>query len=262
VSPVSLVDDFAAFVGRVESEEGAWVMGEKGPPVVLLHGIAGGRRLFFRIVPRLAERFRVIVPILHGEARPAPTATLADLLDDLALLLERLDLREVRLLGTSFGGYVALAYARRRDPRVKELIVQGAFPRYRLRLMDRVVLALSHLVPASVASAYFVHRVLHGREIRLLARHAPGMEPLVAGWQGKTPFASLRRRTHLIAGPALQVPDGLSLTIAHGGEDAVVPREAFEKLKRACPRARAVLWDGVGHMAPLTHPELVAGLVS
>jgi pimeloyl-ACP methyl ester carboxylesterase len=257
-----LVDDFAAFVGRVESEEGAWVMGETGPPVVLLHGIAGGRRLFFRLVPLLAERFRVVVPLLHGEARPAPEATMGDLLDELALLLERLDLNEVRLLGTSFGGYVALAYAGLGDPRLKEVIVQGTFSRYRLRPMDRIALALSHLVPASVASAYFVHRVLRGREIRLLARHAPGLEPLVAGWQGKTPFASLRRRTHLIAGPGIEIPERTSLTIAHGGEDAVVPRQAFEQLKRAYPRARAVLWEGVGHMAPLTHPEQVAGLVS
>jgi pimeloyl-ACP methyl ester carboxylesterase len=256
------VDDFAAFVGRVESEEGAWVTGEKGPPVVLLHGIAGGRRLFFRIVPLLAERFRVFVPLLHGEARPAPKATMGNLLDELAELLERLDLKEVRLLGTSFGGYVALAYAGRRDPRVKEVIVQGTFSRYRLRLMDRIALAFSHLVPGSVAAAYFVHRVLRGRELRLLARHAPGLEPLVASWQGKTPFASLRRRTYLIAGPALEIPEQLSLTIAHGSEDAVVPRQAFEQLKRTCPLARAVLWEGVGHMAPLTHPERVASLVS
>jgi len=259
---VNLVDEFAAYVGRVESEEGAWVMGEKGPPVVLLHGIAGGRRLFFRLVPLLAERFRVVVPLLHGEARPAPQATMADLLDELALLLERLDLREVRLLGTSFGGHVALAYAGRSDPRVKEVIVQGTFLRYRLHPMDRIVLALSHLVPASVASAYFVRRVLRGREIRLLARHAPGLEPLVGDWQGKTPFASLRRRTCMIAGPALEIPEQLSLTIAQGGEDAVVPRTAFEQLKRTCPWARAVLWEGVGHMAPLTHPKQVAGLVS
>jgi pimeloyl-ACP methyl ester carboxylesterase len=123
---LSLVDEFAFFVGRVRSTAGAWDEGE-GAPVVLLHGIAGGRRSFFRLVPLLAKRRRVVVPLLRGEERPEPRATMDDLLDQLAGLLERLDLKGVTLLGTSFGGFLALAYTARHDPRVEAVVVQGAF---------------------------------------------------------------------------------------------------------------------------------------
>jgi pimeloyl-ACP methyl ester carboxylesterase len=257
---LSLVDEFAFFVGRVRSTAGAWDEGE-GAPVVLLHGIAGGRRSFFRLVPLLAKRRRVVVPLLRGEERPEPRATMDDLLDQLAGLLERLDLKGVTLLGTSFGGFLALAYTARHDPRVEAVVVQGAFARYHLRPLDRVALRVSHLVPARLGSAYFARRVLRGRETRQIREFAPGLETLVVDWSAKTPFASLRRRTRLIAQSTVTIDHDLPLTIAHGELDSVVPLANFEYLRMARPDARAVLWEEVAHMVPLTHPELLAELV-
>ena len=90
----SLVDAFADFTGSVASREvplpwgpaQVWDVGT-GKPVVLLHGIAGGRRTLFRLVPLLAATRRVIVPPLRGEDSPAPRATFPRILDDLARLL-------------------------------------------------------------------------------------------------------------------------------------------------------------------------------
>ncbi|MGH7162115.1 MAG: alpha/beta fold hydrolase, partial [Planctomycetota bacterium] len=70
---MSLVDAFADFVGSVPSRRVALPWGEcrvwdtgAGRPVVLLHGIAASRRVFFRLVPLLAARRRVVVPLLRG----------------------------------------------------------------------------------------------------------------------------------------------------------------------------------------------------
>jgi len=269
---VSLIDTFAGFIGSVGYRETTlgwgpaqvWDIGE-GRPIVLLHGIAAGRRVFFRVAPKLAERYRVIVPPLRGEIRPAPHATHEELVDDLGALLDALDLDDVTLLGTSFGGTVALAYAARRDARVAAVVVQGTFRRFRLRPFDRAAQALSCLFPARLGAAYYRRRVRRGPESRLLAAHAPGLDVLLPDWSGKTPFATLRRRIRIIAAldlaPAVKRID-VPLTLAHGTRDKVVPRALFDELRALRPDARHVLWNDVGHNAALTHPDHVVEAVA
>ncbi|MHC4972374.1 MAG: alpha/beta fold hydrolase [Planctomycetota bacterium] len=269
---MSLPDAFADFIGSVRYAEmtlpwgptQVWDMGE-GPPVVLLHGIAAGRRVFFRVTPQLAGRYRVIVPPLRGDVRPAPHATHDELVNDLEALLDALDLENVTLVGTSFGGTVALAYAARRDPRVTAVVVQGTFRRFGLRPFDRAAHALSYLFPARLGAAYYRRRVRLGPENRLLAELSPGLDVLLPDWSGKTPFPTLRRRIKIIAAldlaPALGRID-VPLTFAHGTRDKVVPRTLFEELKALRPDACHLLWEGVGHNAALTHPERVVEAIA
>jgi pimeloyl-ACP methyl ester carboxylesterase len=267
---VNLADEFADFVGSVPYRETSlpwgraqvWDLGE-GRPVVAIHGIAGGRRILFRTVPLMAGDRRVIVPPLRGEDLPALDAHPKPYLDDIAALLEELDLRDVTLFGVSFGGYLALAYGGRNDPRVSDIVVQGTFTRYRLKPMDRVTLYASYLGPAAIGTYYFKKRTLQGREHALVKELAPGLEPLVVDWMGKTPFKSIRSRTRMIArhsvheaAKAIRVP----LTLAHGRQDPVVPFSYFERL-RATLDAQTVEWDDAAHLVPLTHPDRIAGLL-
>jgi pimeloyl-ACP methyl ester carboxylesterase len=269
---VSLPDEFADFVGSVPYREvtlpfgstRAWDLGE-GPPVVCVHGIAGSRRIFFRLARHLAERRRVVVPHLRGEVEAAPRATLADYHDDLAALLIGLDLENVTLLGVSFGGYVVLSYAARGDPRVGAVAVQGTFARYPLRLPNRLMLGLSHLLPPAFGAWAFRRRVLEGAENAHLRRCAPGLDVLHADWCAKTPFATLRRRTRIIdsedqtdAVRKITVP----VSLGHGRDDRIVPLSHLDRLRSLLPDARVEIWDGVAHVASLTHPEKVADLVS
>lgn len=268
---MSAVDEFADFVGSVPyravtlpwGEAQVWDLGT-GDPVVLLHGISSSRRVFFRVAPRLAERFRVVVPQLRGEDVPARRVGYEDHAADLAALLEALDLRGATLFGFSFGGAVALAYGARRDPRVARIVVQGTFPRFRLRALDRAIVVLSHAVPAPLAARYYAYRVRRGPESRLIAQHAPGVEVLDADWAAKTPMPTLRARIRMIdrtdLAPAIAAID-VPLALAHGRLDKVVPFAFFERLRALRPDALATVWDDVGHVAVLTHPERVAELV-
>jgi len=268
---VHLADEFAGFIGAVPYRDLAlpwgrapvWDLG-RGPPAVLLHGIAGSRRIFFRVAPRIAQHRRVIVPPLRGDDRPRDDFDLDDLLDDLAALLEALDLRGTTLLGTSFGGALAMAYAARGDPRVAAVVAQGAFAHFPLRLRDRALLAATVLLPQDLGAAYFARRVLRGRETRLLETKVPGLGTLNADWSRKTPFRTLRRRIRLIhatdLGPRIAA-DRTPLTIAHGALDPVVPLRHFERLVRLRPDARAHLWQDEGHLVPLTSPALLAAIL-
>jgi len=266
-----LVDEFADFVASVPSREVAlpfgrstvWDTGE-GDPLVLIHGVSGGRRLFFRVVPELAKRHRVIVPHLRGEETPDAHAGIDDWLDDIAALLDALGLDRVTLLGASFGGYLALGYGGRNDRRVSRVVVQGAFAAFRLRLIDRISMLASHALPASVGSRYYVWRVLRGRETAILEKHAPELVGLNESWQRATPFATIRRRAQVIA--KVDVRNAVRrmeapLAIGHARQDPVVPVALAERVAKLRPDAKAAFWDDGGHMQMLTHPWRYAELL-
>ena len=264
------VDSFADFIAAVPTHEYEapfgrstyWEMGE-GEPLILLHGISGGRRLFYRVVPLLAERYRVIVPLLRGEEIPARGFTVDDLLDDLSALLDVLGVERATVYGASFGGYVALAYGGRCDARVHTIVTQGSFAHFRLGVLDRVALYGSYLLPPSLGADYYAWRVLKGRETGYLREFAPGVAELNVGWQRATPFASLRQRTHLIArvdlAHAVQRAEA-ALRIGHALQDPVVPFGASKRLAKLRPDAHFESWESGGHMQMLTHPEQFSAL--
>jgi pimeloyl-ACP methyl ester carboxylesterase len=270
VTSATPADELAGFVADVPYREVAlpwgttqvWDAGD-GRPLVMLHGVAGGRRPFYRAVPLLAASRRVVVPLLRGEDRPVRRMTYPDLLDDLAALLERLDLEDATLFGASFGGTIALQYAARGDRRVRDVVVQGTFPRFRLRRFDRAAFALARLAPDEWAARYFGYRVRNGPEAKLLRACAPGLDVMMAEWSAKTPFRSLAQRTRLIQ--SMDLADDLRridvpLTLVQGGRDRVVPPGYFVLLCALCPGASVVRLDEAGHLPMLTHPAEFAAL--
>ena len=266
-------DEFADFVGSVPFRETrlpwgtthVWDIGS-GRPLVAIHGISGGRRMLYRFVAAAVSRGRrVVAAPLRGEDVPALDRSPEPYLDDIAALLDELGLSEVTLFGISFGGYLALAYGARHDPRVRDICIQGGFPRYRLRIADRISLRGSYLLPAALGIWYFRRRTLRGKEFQMLEQVLPGLETLVADWTARTPFASIRARSRMIDSHDLR--EGVRgidvpLTVAHGRLDTVVPFRALEILRELRPSARTVAFDAAGHNLYLTHPDRIADLVS
>ncbi|WP_308816607.1 alpha/beta fold hydrolase [Pseudonocardia alni] len=81
--------------------------------LVLLHGWSQSRAMFDRIIPALAERYRVISYDQrgHGEsAKPATGARVARLAADLHELLDHLDVGSADVLGHSMGSSVLWSY--------------------------------------------------------------------------------------------------------------------------------------------------------
>lgn len=103
-----------------------YVNGGQGPAVLLLHGWPQTWWEWRRVMPSLAERFTVIAPDLRGfgdSAKPPPEDgyDVATLCADILALLDRLNIRAVRLAGHDLGGLVAYAFARLQSDRVEKL---------------------------------------------------------------------------------------------------------------------------------------------
>ncbi|HEX2864460.1 MAG TPA: alpha/beta fold hydrolase [Deinococcales bacterium] len=97
-----------------------------GRPLVLVHGGFGSTAMFDHLAPALARKRRVVALDLQAHGRTADIdrdADAAALGDDIAALVEALDLGPVDLLGYSLGGLAAQQAAYRHPEAVRSLIV-------------------------------------------------------------------------------------------------------------------------------------------
>jgi pimeloyl-ACP methyl ester carboxylesterase len=102
-----------------------------GPPLVLLHGWPQHWWSWRRLIPRLAQSHRVLVPDLRGwgwsDAPPGDYAKSTFAADVLALLdVEGLD--RARLIGHDWGGYVAFLLALEHPERVERVVALDIVP--------------------------------------------------------------------------------------------------------------------------------------
>lgn len=102
------------------------VTGNDGPSLVLTHGSWGDRRSWNAVVPGLARSFRVITWDRrgHGESSDRPgQGTRDEDSNDLAGLIEALDIAPVHAVGNSFGGSITLGLAGRRPASLRSICV-------------------------------------------------------------------------------------------------------------------------------------------
>ena len=97
----------------------------EGDPVLLIHGGWSDRHNWQLVAPELARSFCVIVPDRrgHGLSPRGIPGTRRDQEDDIARLIEDVGLGPVHLVGTSFGGSIAVGLATRRPELVRTLVV-------------------------------------------------------------------------------------------------------------------------------------------
>ncbi|MFC4128491.1 alpha/beta fold hydrolase [Nocardia rhizosphaerae] len=139
----------------------------QGKPIVLVHGFACSLHWYDRVVPRLADDYRVIRVDLNGHGRTGGDQGLNphDQTRSLAAVLEVLDLTDAMVVGHSYGTDVALGVGAISD-RVSEIVIMSQSPDYSLATLPRghslvgvplVPQLVHHLTPDWV-----VWRVLRG----------------------------------------------------------------------------------------------------
>ena len=108
------------------------IAGDPGQPaVILLHGFPESHRTWREIVPRLQDRFYLVMPDQRGFAGSDQPQDVADyrtdkLIDDVFALADALGLAEFSLVGHDWGGAIAWPTAMRGDPRLKRLAIINA----------------------------------------------------------------------------------------------------------------------------------------
>jgi len=111
----------------------------KETPLLLVNGGPGFDHTYLQTSPAwdtLAKNRRVIFYDQRGNGRSAPlkqgqSCTLADQIDDLEALRAHLGFEKVDILGSSWGGYLSMAYSARHPEHISHLIlVDSAAPKW------------------------------------------------------------------------------------------------------------------------------------
>jgi pimeloyl-ACP methyl ester carboxylesterase len=106
---------FASDTAVVKGTALHYVSGGTGPALVLIHGFPQNWSTWAEIMPRLAERFRVVAVDLRGIGGSTPESggyDAATMAEDVYQLSRSLALDRPYVAGSDFGGWVAYALAR------------------------------------------------------------------------------------------------------------------------------------------------------
>ena len=115
-----------------------------GPPLILVPGLDGTGRLFYRQVPLLAREFHVATYALRDDA-----PDMATLVEDLAAVVRRLSPtgEPAVVVGESFGGTLAMSFAVAHPELVRALVVLNSFPYFRPAYRLRLAVAALGVMP-------------------------------------------------------------------------------------------------------------------
>jgi 3-oxoadipate enol-lactonase len=232
----------------------------QGPAVLFVHGYPLDRTLWS---PQLAgiEGHRLIAPDLRGlglSDAPDLGYSMPTYADDLAALLEALQVDEVVLVGLSMGGYVAFEFLRRHRERVRALVLcdtraDADAPEVRRARDQQASLAreqgaaaiVEHMLPRMLAAgaAQAIPHVVE--RVREMMCGAP-----VAGIAGA--LAAMRDRIDATA--LLATLEDVPTMIVVGELDALTPPDMARSMAATLPAARLEIIPGAGHLPPLERP--------
>jgi pimeloyl-ACP methyl ester carboxylesterase len=235
----------------------------------MIPGLADDALSFIFVSALLSSHFRCIAYDLPAGGSTGDGARLrriahADLVQDLSALLDHLNIDQSYLLGSSFGGTIALAAMHSSPRRFPRAILQGAFAYRPLGFAESYLARLARYWPGKM-------QLLPGRMAFLRWFHfAPFASRPPEVWSYflersiLPPIAAVAHRALMIH--QLDLRPILSeirqpVLLVCGEHDPLVGPACEEALLRGLPNAGRAQIAGSGHNLIFSHPEILAELV-
>ncbi len=226
--------------------------------------MAGGYELLGPLARILAKDYRVISYQLRGEdncfalRRPFD---MTDLVKDLGEFLDCLCLENPTLFGVSFGGCLALEFAAKHPYRLNELILQGVGSRFERGLLQLVAGTVLSRFPLPSDNPFVnqFFNLLFG-----CAQKKDALFDFVTHQIWQTDQSVMAHRFRLVESfhinPRLQRIRVPTLILA-GERDVLVSPRGLADLHEGIEQADLFRLPRAGHLAFVTHPNLVADKV-
>ncbi len=248
-----------------------------GPPIVMIHGLAGTLWNFtYDLVDRLADRHRVIAldrPGAGYSERPRGTsASLHVQAATIARVIEALGVQRPLVVGHSLGGALALALAMNHPRAVRELALIAPLtqPMSTPPRAFRPIFIRSPLLRALVAYTVGVPVSKRVAPQAIASIFAPETAPDDFATRGGAQLSLRASQFYHASSDLIAATDDMPAIAARYGEIDTPVRVLFgrgdrvldhrvhgERLREQIPQTRLALVDG-GHMLPVTQAPLVA----
>ena len=246
----------------------------EGSPLLLIHGFGTNIFTWRHLVPDLARDHRVIAVDLKGFGKSDKPLderySAADQADLLAQMIEERNLRDLTLIGHSYGGGIALLLALQDDDRVKGRIAKLvlldtiAYPQMLptfFKMLDMPLVSQigvravpsSFQVEVALKIAYFDDDKIDEEEVDAYSEPletAEGKHAMIHSARQIVPpdLESISARYKSIVLPTL---------ILWCDHDRIVPLDVGLKLRRTMPNSKLRIVSECGHMPQEEQPEAV-----
>ncbi len=245
----------------------AWFEVGRGSPLVLIHGLADDHRAWRRCLPELSLQHRVLLYDFRGHGQSSlgqAHGKLAELAEDLNLLLDAVGLERVSLAGFSLGGTIAMRFAIDHPHRIERLLpvatssrvgrsaaewyaerarlVEEASPQLR-QTMERDTRGMFENAP----ELFEEHWQMRGQSTADPAGYANACRAMAA-----VGLAPLDPDLGRITAPTLVVA---------ADRDPLCPPRAGEIICAGIPDSRLEVIAGCGHQIPVEKPAELSRLV-
>jgi 3-oxoadipate enol-lactonase len=229
------------------------------PAVLLIHSLTADHTAWAPQIPLLAERFHVIAVDIrgHGQSSATPPPYSMDLLaDDMAGILEKLEITKAHVVGLSIGGMIAQALALNHPDHVHSLVLAATASEMnadRAQVwQDRISAVQRDGVEALVDATLqrWFTPPTHAEAPDLIARCAAMIRNTspegYAGCGAAIRDLNLTSRLNEIAVPTL---------VLSAENDASTPPELQSLIKEAIPGARMESFKATAHQISMERPE-------
>ena len=245
-------------------------IGGSGPLMLFFHGITANSAVFGPLMAAFSDRFTTVAVDQRGHGhsdKPQTGYDAADYADDIASLIETLDIGRAILVGHSLGSRNAVTAAARHPELVRSVVAIDFTP----FIEDEVFASLSARVNAGdqafadtdAVAAYLANRYpnIPAPAIRIraesgYAQAADGLRPLAS------PSAMAQTAEGLRADLAPAYRDvARPVLIMRGANSKLVSADALKKTHGLRPDLPIVVVPGADHYVNETNPEVTIGAI-
>jgi len=220
----------------------------KGMPLMLIHGYPLDHTSWNEVASLLENNFDLILPDLRGFGQSTTVETpytISDMADDLASLLDHLEVEKAALAGHSMGGYVALAFAKKYPQRVSGLGLvssqavadspEGKDRRYQTAadVVEKGVNIVAEAMTPKLSTDASVQAFVRDVIVKQSKSSVIGA------------LKAMAERENLMSHlSSVKFP----VVLIHGNADVLIPIERAKEIKTVLPSAQLVELQGAGHM--------------
>lgn len=242
-----------------------------GFPITLIHGSGPGVSAWANwrlIIPVLAQQARVIAPDMLGfgftQRVPGQNYSMDIWVEQTLGLLDALGIEQTDLVGNSFGGALALAFAIRYPNRVRRLVLMGSVgvPHEITPGLDAVWgYEPSFENMRKIMDLFAFNRHLVNDELAMLRYKASIQEGFQESFSAMFP-APRQRWVDAMCSPedAIKALPHETLVV-HGRDDLIIPLITSTTLANWIPKAQLHVFGQCGHWTQIEHSARFAQLV-
>ena len=229
-----------------------------GRPILVLHG-GGGPQTVAGLAAALSTKAHVLTPThpgFAGEPRPEWFNSIDDIAIAYLDLLERLNLRDVIVIGSSMGGWIASEMAVRDTTRLSSIVLMDAAG---IQVEGHEIVDVFPLTPAELSALSFHNPAAFRIDPTTLS--AEQRAAAAANFQALAVYSGtqnmsdpkLRRRLARVNIPVL---------VVWGESDRVIDPDYGRAYAQSFPHARFALIPEAGHLPQIEQPERLLALLS